>query len=138
MPMTDLELLERFSRTGDDDAFAELVRRHIAWVSSTARRLVGNASLADDVTQAVFVLLAQKAGSLRRETVLSSWLFTVTRYAANNALRDAARRRNREREVAAMRAEAAQTVDDLRWSDVVGLLDGLVAQLQSSDRQAVL
>ena len=85
--MTDAQLLEQFVATASQPAFAALVERHIGWVSAVARRRVRDPHMADDVTQAVFILLAQKAKSLTRETVLSAWLFQATRYASMAALR---------------------------------------------------
>src|SRR6185503_2019668 len=104
--MTDSQLLARFVDQNDSDALAELVRRHVHWVDSMARRLVHDPALADDVTQAVFVLLARKSPSLRRQTVLANWLFVVTRYCASSALRKELRRRRHERKAAAMRQQA--------------------------------
>jgi RNA polymerase sigma factor (sigma-70 family) len=103
-----------------------------------ARRLVADRALADDVAQTVFILLAQKAQSLRRETVLSSWLFTVTRYASSAARREQARRRKHEKEAAAMREQASMPPDEPQWEQLAPILDELVARLRSSDRQAVL
>src|SRR5947208_2459809 len=62
--MTDGELLREFAEKGSQGAFGEIVRRHVDWVYSCARRQVGDAHLAEDVVQAVFVLLAGKARGL--------------------------------------------------------------------------
>jgi len=63
----DAELLAVFARTRSEDAFAELVRRHVNLVYSTAlRRVNGDTHLAQDVSQAVFADLAQRASSLSR------------------------------------------------------------------------
>ncbi len=73
--MTDGELTSRYARERDEQAFAELVRRHGDWVYSAAKRQMGDGHLAEDVSQAVFLLLAQKAGKLVRSRELGGWLF---------------------------------------------------------------
>jgi DNA-directed RNA polymerase specialized sigma24 family protein len=70
VPMTDAELLGRFVDDKDQQAFAELVQRHVHWVNSMARRIVGDDSLANDATQAAFIHLSRKAASLRHKTLL--------------------------------------------------------------------
>jgi DNA-directed RNA polymerase specialized sigma24 family protein len=62
--MDDWELLQNYTRTHSEAAFAELVARHIDWIYSVALRQVGNSQLAEDVAQSVFALLARKAGSV--------------------------------------------------------------------------
>src|SRR6266480_4458487 len=75
----DSRLLDEFLRTRSQDAFAALVRRHVDLVYSAARRqLGGNCAAAEDATQAVFLLLAQKADQLGG-TLLCAWLFATTR-----------------------------------------------------------
>src|SRR5207237_1040209 len=100
----DRRLLDLYVARRSDDAFAELARRYTPLVYGCALRKTRDAAMAEDVTQTVFVLLARKASSARRRP-LSGWLFAVTRYAAANELRAAARRRRHER--AAARPEAA-------------------------------
>ena len=68
--MNDWELLQDYVKTHSEAAFAELVRCHIDWIYSAALRRVGNPQLAEDIVQSVFALLARKARSLRRGTVL--------------------------------------------------------------------
>src|ERR1041384_672298 len=81
--MNDCDLLKAYVETKSEDAFAELVRRHIDLVFSAALRQVGgDVHLAQDVTQNVFNDLARKAGSLSGRVVLSGWLYTSARYAA--------------------------------------------------------
>ena len=86
--MGDLELLQQYAREGSEEAFAELVGRHIGWVYLAALRQVRRPELADDVAQAVFIALAQQAGKLVRVgRPLAPWMFRVMRYAALMALR---------------------------------------------------
>src|SRR5262245_25905492 len=99
--MTDAELLEEF-RSGSKRAFEALVRRHVDWVNGLARRLVHDTHLADDVTQATFMVLARKAPRLKLGQTLSPWLFPVANYAAKQVLRAEHRRRLRETEAAKM------------------------------------
>src|ERR1700761_5685031 len=93
----DCELLREFARTNSEDAFAELVKRHVNLVYSAALRQVnGDAHLAQDVTQSVFSDLARKAAWLSRRQSLSGWLYTSAHFAAAKVIRAETRRRNRE------------------------------------------
>jgi RNA polymerase sigma factor (sigma-70 family) len=74
---SDRELLERFTGLQDENAFAILVRRHGPLVLGLCRRLLRNGHDADDAFQATFLVLARKAGSIRRRDTLSSWLYAV-------------------------------------------------------------
>src|SRR5688572_32340121 len=73
---SDMELVRAFVRSKDHDAFAQLVRRHVDMVYATALRRVRDRHLADDVTQATFVILADRARTLderdRKSTRLNS------------------------------------------------------------------
>src|SRR5262245_56526980 len=135
--MTDAQLIEQFVNESSQSAFTELVSRHVGWVSAAAKRRLCDPGLADDATQATFILLAQRAATLRRQMVLSAWLFAALRYTCIAILR-AERRRKHHQEQAAM-LRAATTSDDERvWTDVCGQLDEAVARLRERDRRAVL
>src|SRR3954454_2853237 len=99
--MDDSSLLHEYVNAGCDRAFADLVTRHIDLVYAAARRMTRDAHLAEDVTQAVFIVLAKKASHLRHGAMLPAWLLTTTRYASANALTQLTRRRKHER-IAAM------------------------------------
>jgi DNA-directed RNA polymerase specialized sigma24 family protein len=96
--VSDMELLRDYDRQGLEEAFAELVRRHINLVYSVALRHVRVAAHAEEITQAVFVILARKAAGLRPDTILEGWLHETTRLTALSFLRGERRRQFREQE----------------------------------------
>ena len=137
--MTDNELLEAWAAHRSDPAFAELARRYVDLVYSAALRQVSDPALAEDVVQAVFLVLARKAASLRRVGVLAGWLYRTTRFIASRAIRSEARRRRHEEEAAIMNP-TTHTLDseDSTWTQVAPLLDEAMAALPGPDRNAVL
>jgi len=139
--MDDWDLLERYARDGDEAAFTELVERHSPMVFASACRRAGPQH-AEDVTQAVFVILSKKMHRLsrRRHGTLAGWLFATTRYAASEALRQERRRRDREQvagERQHMMAEE-QTSAEAATADVLPLLDAALDGLGRRDRDAVI
>jgi RNA polymerase sigma factor (sigma-70 family) len=128
----DAALLDLYCRTRSTEAFTALVERHIGWVSAVARRKVKDRHLAEDVTQAVFIILARKAGTISRDTPLSAWLFRVARFAANDALKQESRRRVRLNRAAAARASSQSQRRSAELD-----LDQAIACLPDADRQAV-
>src|SRR5438105_12641312 len=96
--MDDAALLREFVTDRSEEAFAQLVRRQVNLVYSAALRQVKDVPAAEDVTQAVFTLLASKAPTLRAGEALAGWLLVTTRFVAINMLRSKARRRRHERE----------------------------------------
>jgi RNA polymerase sigma factor (sigma-70 family) len=136
--MNDTELLQAWATRRDEAAFTELVRRHLGLVQASARRQVGTSPLAEDVTQAVFLVLARKAGSLGSRVVLSGWLFRTTRFVAARAVR-AEQRRNRNESLAAMQPTASDdAVLPEHWNEVEPHLDAALAALPAADRDALL
>jgi RNA polymerase sigma factor (sigma-70 family) len=137
--MDDRELLNAYARDHSEEAFAELVRRHLAWVYSVALRSLGNHALAKDVTQSVFVLLAQKAGRLHSGIILGGWLFRTTRFVGNRALRAEKRRKRREETAASMiPSTTIPEENEAVWKQLEPYLDQAVAALTEADRQAIL
>ena len=138
--MTDLELLKQYGEGQSQEAFAELVGRHLEWVYGAAARRVHDRELAEDVAQGVFLALARRARakSLGREQALSPWLLRVTRCAAISALRAVSRRQRHEQKAAAMRPESTTRDSEAQWEEVAPLLDDQVLRLGKNDQQAIL
>ena len=137
----DAQLLQRYARDGAEEAFAELVRRHLGLVyGSASRRVNGNAALAEEVTQTVFATLARETEQvLRRGTVLAGWLFVATRNAAANAMRAEARRVRREQEAFLMHEiETSGAVSERAWVQLRPELEAVMDELGAADRDAVL
>jgi RNA polymerase sigma factor (sigma-70 family) len=133
----DAELLQQFARNQSEAAFAELVQRHIGLVYSTAFRKTENPQQAEDVTQAVFIILGRKAGSLSPKTVLPGWLYHTTRLTTANLQRAEIRRIRREQE-AFMQSTTNETASDELWSELSPLLEDAMAGLRASDRDAIV
>jgi len=130
----DWELLREYVTHGSDDAFGMLVKRHVDLVYSAALRQVRNPVLASEVTQTVFIILAGKARTLQRATVLSGWLYRTAQFAGAKALRSECRRHNREEEATLMQPEP----NDSTWEQIAPFLETAMAQLRETDRNAVV
>jgi RNA polymerase sigma factor (sigma-70 family) len=128
---TDMDLVREFAERHSETAFAELVRRHLNLVYSVALRFAGNAADAEDIAQAVFVILARKAAALRNRTVLTGWMYETTRLAALQFLRNRARRHEHEQE-AHMESQLQSTGD--AWPQLAPLLEQAMSRLSEKDR----
>ncbi|MBU6411165.1 MAG: sigma-70 family RNA polymerase sigma factor, partial [Verrucomicrobia bacterium] len=130
---SDIALLREFAGQNSEAAFAELAQRHIHLVYSVALRFTGNSGDAEDVTQAVFILLARKAAGLSPRTVLAGWLYETTRHTASRLLRAQIRREARERE-ASMQTILDEPGDNNLWSQLAPHLEAAMSRLGERDR----
>lgn len=131
------QLLADYVKNGSESAFRGLVALYINSVYSTALRLVhGDAHLAEDVTQTVFVDLARKAHTLPRQMPLGGWLHRDACFVAGKTMRGDRRRHFRERQAVAMNTAEDHTADNLAM--VAPVLDEAINQLAPDDRTAIL
>src|SRR5260370_34511017 len=119
--LSDGALLHRFLDQRDEFAFETLVQRHGPMVLGVCRRVVGVTHAAEDAFQATFFVLARKAGSIRNQTSVGSWLFGVARRIAYKARAQAATRRDRDRRAADM--PHTETLNELTCEAVRSILD---------------
>lgn len=132
----DMTLVQRYARSGSEQAFAELVSRHVNLVYSAALRRVSDTHLAEEVTQTVFIILARKAGSLSPKTVISGWLYRTAQYASAKALTLHRRRQHREHE-AFMRSQLNETEANA-WTEIEPLLESAMGRLAAQDQNAIV
>src|SRR3954466_5384312 len=137
--LKDIELLGRFVDQHSEADFAALMGRQINLVYSAALRQTRNPHSAEEVTQAVFVVLARKAGSLLRLGTLTGWLYQATRLTAANYLRTESRRARRDQE-AYMQSLMNQSAEcpEHDWTQTAPLLESAMGELSAGDRDAVL
>ncbi len=133
---TDAQLLRAYAESSSEAAFNELVRRHVDFVYSAARRMVCDPHLAEDVTQGVFVALARSAGQLINRAILSGWLHRTAQNIAAQTVRTIERRRAREQETAAMN-QLLSAEDEVSWEHIAPHLDAALGELSESDRDAL-
>jgi RNA polymerase sigma factor (sigma-70 family) len=131
------KLLADYVATGSESAFRELVTRYVNLVCSTANRLVGgDAHLAQDVAQTVFVDLARKARTLPHDVMLGGWLHRDTCFVASHLMRGERRRQLREQQAVTMNAMQDHSEDNL--ARVRPVLDEAINQLGAEDRAVIL
>ena len=136
--MEDWQLLRQFVDAGSEAAFARLMERHRGLVYSTCRRELGDTALAEDATQVVFLVLAQKAKLLRRGVVLSGWLFQTARFAARDLRKSERRRRVRDEGLGIEMHQTATRDQEAAWQEVDPWLHESLDHLASKDRDAIL
>lgn len=130
--LSDADLLQAFLRRQDPEAFEVLVRRHGPMVLHLCRRLLHQREDAEDAFQATFLILARKAGSVRKGAALASWLYGVAYRLALGIRRAAARRRMHEGRARTMTTRDPS--DDLAWREVQVLLEDEIQRLPETYR----
>jgi RNA polymerase sigma factor (sigma-70 family) len=131
------KLLADYVAHGSEPAFRELVTRYVNLVCSTANRLVGgDAHLAQDVAQTVFVDLARKAHTLSPDVMLGGWLHRDTCFVASHLMRAERRRQIRERQAVTMNDMQDHSEENL--ARVKPVLDEAINQLGAEDRAVIL
>jgi RNA polymerase sigma factor (sigma-70 family) len=130
----DRELLERFAARRDEAAFAALVERHGAMVLRVCRRVLANRQDAEDACQATFLILARRAGSIRKGQSLGCWLYAVARRAALRLRQEVARRQAREGPC----LDPPQAGAEPSWREVLALLDEELQRLPDKYRAPLL
>jgi RNA polymerase sigma factor (sigma-70 family) len=138
MMTDDMELVREYVRHSSEDAFATLVSRYVNLVYSVALRQVCDPHLAEEVTQASFIILARKAGALNQKTILSAWLCRTAQYAAADALKSQRRRRNRDQEIHMDNALNETEPETAIWPEIAPLLDMAMRQLGQKDHSAIV
>src|SRR5262249_15183196 len=133
---TDRELLGRFNAEGDEDAFAEIVRRHGPMVVRVGRRVLRNGHDAEDIAQAAFLLLARKASCVRWQDSVTGWLYQ-TAFRLSMKAKVAARRRAR---LESRAQPIARTVpqDELTARELQDALDEELARLPERYRAPIV
>jgi RNA polymerase sigma factor (sigma-70 family) len=132
----DATLLAAFVRDKSEEAFKELVKRHVGMVYSVCYRQLRDTHWAEDVTQAVFILLARKAANLQSGVVLGGWLYRSAVFACSNA-RDLKRTRSyHEKLVKPMRITTEP--DLVERAELEGLLDEGLMELNKAQREVLV
>ncbi|HEX4264822.1 MAG TPA: sigma-70 family RNA polymerase sigma factor [Verrucomicrobiae bacterium] len=130
----DTQLLRDYAGAKSQDAFTELVHRHLNLVYSAALRLVHSPQLAEEISQSVFADLARAADKLKPDTILTAWLYQVARRTAIDVVRRESRRQARER----LAVEMADMNTAATWAHIEPLLDDAMEALDETDRAAIL
>ncbi len=131
--LSDAHLLERFAVARDAAAFEILVQRFGPMVFGVCRRILGDVHAAEDAFQATFLVLAQKAPSLSRRSLVGNWLYGVAYRTAKRARADAARRLSHERQ--APMPCRSDTLEQLVWRDLRPVLDEEIHGLPAKYRR---
>ncbi len=141
MPLadTDSQLLTRFARNRDEGAFARLVERNAGLVHGAAMRRLADRTLAEEVTQNVFTILARKADRLCHHPRLAAWL---QKTAAFESMRAAERESNRTKHMDSFRRELEASPRepefDPAWRGAAPILDEAMSSALSELEREIL
>ena len=135
---TDFDLLKSFTRLGDQESFAGVVRRHLDLVYATAFRKVEDPGAAQEIAQNVFTTLARKAWQFAPDDSLPAWLYRATLLEAKEWWRGEVRRRRREQTAAELGTTMKTTEESAAFRALVPLLDEALLSLREQDRAALL
>jgi RNA polymerase sigma factor (sigma-70 family) len=138
MQSDDPTLLREYARGNSEEAFAALVTRHVNLVYSVVLRQVGDPHLAEEIAQAVFIILARKADSLGPKTILPGWLCRTARYVAANALTIQRRRQHREQKAFMESRLNEPEPESNAWQHIAPLLDAAMEDLDQKQHDAVV
>jgi len=133
--MNGTDLLAEFRATRAETAFSELVQRYTNLVYSIARRRVADVTLAQEVSQIVFIRLAKAPPKLASEGQLLGWLHRTTVHASIDLWRSETRRRAREQQAVAMQTNPTEEV---AWNEMSPVLDEALNELEDTERQVIL
>src|ERR1700704_6797309 len=134
--LDDNALLREYTEHDSEAAFASLVTRHVNKVYSVALRHPRNPHQAEEITQAVFVILSRKSRHMGKRVILSGWLYQTARLTAVTFIRSKIPRARREQE-AHMQTLLNESESDV-WPQIAPLLDAAMAGLSEVDRHAVV
>ncbi|HUO10098.1 MAG TPA: sigma-70 family RNA polymerase sigma factor [Phycisphaerae bacterium] len=135
--MDDGVLLAAFVAENSQEAFHELIRRHVGMVYAVCRRQLRDAHWAEDVTQVVFILLARKAATLPKNVVLGGWLYKAAVYACSNA-RDLERTRTYHENLVTLMRKPNTNEDAIERMEIEGLLDEGLMELNRAQREVLV
>src|SRR5262249_50281485 len=128
-----------YADENSQEAFAELVQRHLGVVYHAAlRQTGGDAHRAQDVAQIVFTDLARKARAVAQRPGLVAWLYTSVRYATAHLARTDRRRQAREQKVYVMNELLGEDLPASEWEQVRPVIDDVLHALNEREREAVL
>ena len=133
--ISDAALLARYIEGRDESAFTELVRRHGPMVRGVCRRVLPSPQDAEDAFQATFLVLMNKAASIRKRASLACWLHGVALRVAVRLLRN-----NQRRQVQPLPPEGVPEPerDDVSWREVKRLVDEELARLPERYRMPLI
>src|SRR5215831_9025623 len=134
----DFELLQRFTRHGEQSAFTDIVRRHLDLVFATALRKVEDTGAAQEVAQNVFAVLARKAWQFAPDDSLPAWLHKAALFESKSWLRCELRRRRRAQTAAELGTTMNTPEDQHAFHALVPLLDEALLSLREKDRTVLL